>query len=150
MGYIVSHSRCITLSQPDRCDNSEQILLACHALPVFDIWYTIHTYLAIFSFFTRQHISLRDSRFVQYNLVIIWYIFPKLWMILCMCPANERRRYIVKSSLIGWAHSQNDPCKYSQQTSHSLPRRASYRMSFMSFSYDLWHYHCCIVCSIML
>ena len=29
---------------------------------------------------------------------------------LCMCPANERRRYIVRSSLIGWAHTQNDPC----------------------------------------
>ena len=31
-------------------------------------------------------------------------------IILCMCPANERRRYIVTSSLIGWAHTQNDPC----------------------------------------
>ena len=30
-------------------------------------------------------------------------------IILCMCPANERRRYIVTSSLIGWAHHQNDP-----------------------------------------
>ena len=30
-------------------------------------------------------------------------------IILCMCPANERRRYIVTSSLIGWAHTQNDP-----------------------------------------
>ena len=29
--------------------------------------------------------------------------------ILCMRPANERRRYIVTSSLIGWAHTQNDP-----------------------------------------
>ena len=28
--------------------------------------------------------------------------------ILCMCPANERRRYIVTSSLTGWAHTQND------------------------------------------
>ena len=28
--------------------------------------------------------------------------------ILCMCPANERQRYIV-TSLIGRAHSQNDP-----------------------------------------
>ena len=26
-----------------------------------------------------------------------------------MCPANERRRYNVTSSLIGWAHVQNDP-----------------------------------------
>ena len=29
---------------------------------------------------------------------------------LCLCPANERRRYIVTWSLIGWAHTQNDPC----------------------------------------
>ena len=28
-----------------------------------------------------------------------------------MGSANERRRYIVTSSLIGWAHTQNDPCK---------------------------------------
>ena len=29
---------------------------------------------------------------------------------LCMRPANERRHHSVPSSLIGWAHSQNDPC----------------------------------------
>ena len=28
---------------------------------------------------------------------------------LCMQPANERQHYNVTSSLIGWAHSQNDP-----------------------------------------
>ena len=28
---------------------------------------------------------------------------------LSMRPANERRRYIVTSSLIGWAHTQNNP-----------------------------------------
>ena len=27
----------------------------------------------------------------------------------CMCSANESRRYIVTSSLIGWAYTQNDP-----------------------------------------
>ena len=32
-------------------------------------------------------------------------------IILDMGSANERRRYIIMSSLIGWAHSQNDPCK---------------------------------------
>ena len=31
------------------------------------------------------------------------------WTILCMCPTNERWRYNVTSSLIGWAHTQNDP-----------------------------------------
>ena len=30
-------------------------------------------------------------------------------IILCMRPANERRRYIVTSPLIGWAHTQYDP-----------------------------------------
>ena len=30
-------------------------------------------------------------------------------IILYMLPANERRRYIVTSSVIGWAHTQNDP-----------------------------------------
>ena len=27
---------------------------------------------------------------------------------MCMRPANESRRYNVTSSLIGWAHTQND------------------------------------------
>ena len=30
-------------------------------------------------------------------------------IILCMHPANERRRYDVTWSLIGWAHAQNGP-----------------------------------------
>ena len=31
-------------------------------------------------------------------------------IILCVHLANERRRYIVRSSLIGCAHTENDPC----------------------------------------
>ena len=31
-------------------------------------------------------------------------------IVLCMHPTNERQRYIVTLSLIGWVHSQNDPC----------------------------------------
>ena len=43
--------------------------------------------------------------------VVAWVrIFSRTTeIILCMCPANERRRYIVTSSLIRWAHSQNYP-----------------------------------------
>ena len=29
----------------------------------------------------------------------------------CMGPVNEGRRYIVTSSLVGWTHTQNDPCQ---------------------------------------
>ena len=34
-------------------------------------------------------------------------------IILGMCPANQRRCYIVTSSLIGWAHTQKDPMIFS-------------------------------------
>ena len=29
-----------------------------------------------------------------------------------MGSVNERRRYIIMSSLIGWSHTQNDPRSY--------------------------------------
>ena len=31
-------------------------------------------------------------------------------VIMGLGSANERRRYIVMSSLMGWVHTQNDPC----------------------------------------
>ena len=37
-----------------------------------------------------------------------------LEFILCIRPASERRGYIATSSLIGWAHTQNDPCTLRQ------------------------------------
>ena len=33
-------------------------------------------------------------------------------IILCMRPGNKRRRYNVTLSLIGWAHTQYDPCVF--------------------------------------
>ena len=48
-----------------------------------------------------------------------------------MRPSNERRRYIVISSLIGWAHTQNDPWILSQVCQLSLTYcevRISYRL----------------------
>ena len=41
---------------------------------------------------------------------------------MCMRPANERQLYIVTSSPIGWAHTQNDPFVV---TCHSFPVRMS-------------------------
>ena len=59
-----------------------------------------------------------------YNIAhgIPWVIL--LGISLCMRPANERWLYNVTSSLIGWAHTQNDPCFYiistSEQTTYQL------------------------------
>ena len=39
-------------------------------------------------------------------------------ILLCMRPANERRRYIVTSPPIGWAHTRNDTWKCSKYLKH--------------------------------
>ena len=37
------------------------------------------------------------------------FLYVITGVLLCMRPANEWRRYIVTSSLIGWAHAKNGP-----------------------------------------
>ena len=44
----------------------------------------------------------------EWTYLIDIYVYTGI--ILCMCPASERQCYNVASSLIVWAHSQNDPC----------------------------------------
>ena len=41
---------------------------------------------------------------------VVRYIHAPSAIILRMPPANERRRYNVTSSLIGWVHATNHPC----------------------------------------
>ena len=43
-----------------------------------------------------------------------------------MCPANERRRYDVRSSLIGWVHTQNNPYKWFQLLAKLMPTVSCY------------------------
>ena len=45
-----------------------------------------------------------------------YHVDQNTGIILGMGSANERRRYNVTSSLIGWAHTHNDPWKHN--TSH--------------------------------
>ena len=46
------------------------------------------------------------SFMMQWAQKLSWWWTPGI--ILSMCPANERWRYTVTPSLIGWAHTQND------------------------------------------
>ena len=52
----------------------------------------------------HQHLTCCITHYQLPNII-------RAGIILCMRPANERRRYSVTSSLIGWAHTQNDPRK---------------------------------------
>ena len=48
-------------------------------------------------------------------------------IILCMRPANEGRRYNVTSSLIGWAHTLNDPWNMCETKAFIGTFRATFR-----------------------
>ena len=55
-----------------------------------------------------QNDSLKWNYIYTLTLTIEWMVSSDICN--CMCPANERWCYNVTSSLIGWAHTQNDPC----------------------------------------
>ena len=55
----------------------------------------------------RYEVSLVSSEFI-YTAIVISVLYAA-GTILCMRPANERWRYILTSSLIGWMYTQNDP-----------------------------------------
>ena len=65
-----------------------------------------------------------------------------------MGSANERRRYNVTSSLIGWAHSQNYPCTCSMHTVICLPLDI-HRMLCLHMSNWLWHNIHNTICCLM-
>ena len=56
-----------------------------------------------------------------------------------MGSANERRRYKVMSSLIGWAHSQNDPCSCMWLTGCWLPGVSCANQRLPKLTLNLWH-----------
>ena len=45
---------------------------------------------------------------------------PLSWLIVGLRPANDRRRYFVTTSLIGWAHTYNQPCLPTFRENHPL------------------------------
>ena len=64
-------------------------------------------------------------------------------IILCMLPANERRRYSVTPSLIGWAHTHNAPCLWAAFTfmillNKEVDKKSGYIDAPVE-RYDNWH-----------
>ena len=55
-------------------------------------------------------------------------------IILYMRPANARRRYSATPSLIGWAHTDNDPCL---QVTHSKPCFQAYHPIVTLITWEL-------------
>ena len=70
--------------------------------------------LICFSMKLNHHNALIPQRSLQDRVLVCrngaFTVHTLAGIILCMHPANERWRYIVTSSLIGWARRQNNPC----------------------------------------
>ena len=80
-----------------------------HHIPVCFSWNEILSHNLTFqSYFSISHSYILT---VQFPMMITHHFVLRrqqaTGFILCMRPANERWRYIVTSSLIGWAHTQN-------------------------------------------
>ena len=99
-------------------------------------------------------ISFLGWRYFWYNAIQLGPITrPCAGIILCMRLSSERRRYNVTSSLIGMAHSQKEPCRYS--TMHTARYRQSPTLGRLLHSlklvavglskgYETWpHIGCC-------
>ena len=71
---------------------------------LWNIYIYIHTYLWLSS----NLCSCGIQSCLRCNSLMI--VMTASRNILCMRPTNERQCYIVTSSLIGWVHTQDDPC----------------------------------------
>ena len=60
-------------------------------------------------FWSGQVMGIASKGLFQYKYHLSRYMISA-GIILCIHPANQRRRYSVISSPIGWAHTQNEPC----------------------------------------
>ena len=79
------------------------LTLFCWNQPNYHMWFSLPLKWSL------KWILIYSSRLE--HLKDIWYILSVCYLgiILCMRPANERWCYTVTPSVIGWAHTQNDP-----------------------------------------
>ena len=74
-------------------------------------------------------------------LMLLYWHQRQSGIILCMSPANERRRYIVTSSPIGWAHTQNDPwaiIRFWSNPNRSVWIRATFFRTIFPYAVMIW------------
>ena len=84
-------------------DGGPSIAMMCHLRRVSDLLYNWKSCLLCY----MKDVVLHCSIFFKWNKLVRVRVSSSSS---CICPTNERRRYNVTSSLIGWAHTQNDPC----------------------------------------
>ena len=85
------------------CTNRVFIFTAGNVL----IFFFAKCMLHISTVTSSQWVCISKGFILQYRFHVV---IMGTGIILCMRPANERWHYNVTSSVIGWVHTQNDPC----------------------------------------
>ena len=80
-----------------------------HALLQYSYWGVSYIIKSIYSQYCFQYCIFTLVLVKREELCMCISCISCAGIILCMLPANERWRYNVTSSLIGWPHTQNHP-----------------------------------------
>ena len=101
----------------------ETVLVMCASrgtLCILRSLYTISTYLTASCHTETFGATSDEKNGIMINLDFHWKTCTASGIILCMRPANERRRYNVTSSPIDGAHTQNGPRRIIDNSPHLL------------------------------
>ena len=85
--------------------NYQLYFKATYCLSYLDNFLVISAYISI-----SYAVSMLSPMYDNFRLILTQIWISYVGIILNMGSANEKRRYNVTSSLIAWAHTQNDPC----------------------------------------
>ena len=99
--WCVCHLMILQCKQDDMMTENANISILCS--PHMLLWSIKYLFITLVIEYELLVIKIKIFESRTFSKTV------KSGIILCMCPANERWRYSVTSSLIGWAHTQNDP-----------------------------------------
>ena len=119
-------------------DMRTQFAWCCECVQYFQLHYDIQNE----NFFSDYFHQLGDFEFQNPGRRCYYWnhLIGLTWIILCVSPANEKRRYFIKSSLIGWVHTHNDPWVSMKETQTPVCQQ----WSFVAFALTHW-----LLCSVL-
>ena len=93
-----------------------------------------------------RELSTLTSLILSWSFVFLYSLYYTTFnvtgVILCIHPANERWSYIVTLSVIGWAHTQNDPWCHQGLSVQDSPQM--YCNPWLKILYDYYNLSLCL------
>ena len=93
------------------------------------------SYGASFMSYTQKNYCDISKAWCIWKKSQIWMCHMRSGLIPRLHPANERRRYKVTTSVIGWAQIQNQPCEMTCRHHHQTLRLSSFDITSLCLKY---------------